>query len=140
MPTADNLAAAGIKPGSRIEMPSVGIAVTCNQLVKIESFTIGMVGGQLQANAQVTPVNAGDGVVSMAVAATNGTGTTYAGANFVASGPNGTPGETITVFAFSDIFDPKLYGTTILGVIQGILATSTGTCFFSTVQSFDIGS
>ena len=100
---------------------------------------MGLVGGQLQASAQVTPRNSSDTVLTLMVAATDGKGITYAGANAVVSGNGSSEGQTVTALAFSDIYNVQQYGVSILGVIQGMLLTSSGTCFYAITRSFDVG-
>ena len=131
--------AAGVKAGTRVEPGTLSATSTCTDLLSIDDFTVAMVGGQLQANAQVTPKDPANTVITLMVAATNATGTTYAGANAVISGPGDTAGQTMTALAFSDIYNVQAYGNTVLGVLQGMLLTANGTCFFSKTQQFTIG-
>jgi hypothetical protein len=130
---------AGIKAGSRVVPGAQTASTACNDLISVDPFTVAIVGGQLQANAQVTPKNGSDTVLTLMVAATNGTGTTYAGANAVVSGNGSSEGQAVTALAFSDIYNVQQYGTSILGVIQGMLLTSSGTCFYSITRHFDLG-
>lgn len=130
--------APGVKAGTRVEPGALSATSTCTDLISIDQFTVAMVGGQLQANAQVTPKNPADTVITLMAAATNGTGITYAGANAVISGPGDTAGQTMTALAFSDIYDVQAYGNTVLGVLQGMLLTANGTCFFAKTQQFTL--
>lgn len=126
------------QPGTRIELGNISIASTCNDLVTIGSFTVTLVGSQLQAYAQVTPNNPDDSLVVLSVSAGDGKGTTYTGANFAAAGENGIPGEMVSVLAFRDGYDPSVSGSTVVGVMQGYLLTSSGNCWISETRAFEL--
>ena len=126
------------QPGTKIELGNIAMASTCNDLVTINSFTVTLVGTQLQAYAQVTPNNADDSLVVLSVSAGDGKGTTYAGANFTAAGENGIPGEIVSVLAFRDGYDPNVSGSTVIGVVQGYLLTSSGNCWISETRPFNL--
>ena len=124
------------RPGTRIELGSGPTGNTCNQLVNIDSFTVTLVGGQLQAYAQVTPINGSDSLVVLTVAAGDGKGVTYAGGNFAAGGDAGLPGEMVSVLAFAD--NVVSSGTTVVGALQGYLLTSSGGCWIYESRVFNV--
>ncbi|HEU0013083.1 MAG TPA: hypothetical protein VFQ45_05340 [Longimicrobium sp.] len=126
------------KPGTRIELGSIPMAGTCNNLVTFNEFTVTLVGTQLQAYAQVTPNNASDSIVVLTVSAGDGQGRTYAGGNFAAAGEAALPGEAVSVLAYSDVYDVSVYGRTITGVVQGYLLSDSGNCWVYQSQTFNI--
>jgi hypothetical protein len=125
-------------PGTRIELGSIPMTSTCNDLVTINSFSVTLVGTQLQAYAQITPNNAGDSIVVLTVSAGDGKGQTFAGGNFAAAGENGLPGEQVSVLAFRDGYDPKVSGSSVVGVVQGYLLTDSGNCWVYQSQTFNL--
>jgi hypothetical protein len=125
-------------PGTRIELGNIPMAGTCNNLVTINSFSVTLVGTQLQAYAQITPNNADDSIVVLTVSAGDGQGKTYAGGNFAAAGEAGLPGETVSVLAFSDVFDPSVSGRTVMGAVQAYLLTDSGNCWVYESRPFDL--
>lgn len=126
------------KPGTRIELGNIPMAGTCNNLVSIESFTVTLVGTQIQAYAQIKPNNANDSIVVLTVSAGDGKGRTYAGGNFAAAGDNGLPGETVSVLAFSDVYDVNANGRTVVGAVQAYLLTDSGACWVYESRPFDL--
>jgi hypothetical protein len=125
-------------PGTRIELGNIPMAGTCNNLVTINSFTVTLVGTQLQAYAQVTPNNAGDSIVVLTVTAGDGVAKTYTGGNFAAAGEAGLPGEAVSVLAFSDVFDPSASGRTVVGTLQAYLLTDGGNCWVYETRPFNL--
>lgn len=117
------------KLGTRIELGSIPMTGTCNQLVTINQFTVELVGTQLQVYAQVTPNNPSDSIVILTVAAGDGKGITYAGGNFAAGGEGGLPGEMVSVLAFSDLYDSAMTGNTVVASLQAYLLTDSGNCW-----------
>lgn len=130
--------AAAPTPGAKIELGSIPMASTCNQLVTINQFSVTLVGTQLQAYAQVTPNNATDSIVVLTVTAGDGTSKTYAGGNFAAAGENGLPGEQVSVLGFSDTYDVNQYGNSVVGVVQAYLLTDSGGCWVYQSQTFNV--
>ena len=130
--------AAAPKPGTKIELGNISMTGTCNNLVTIDSFTVTLVGTQIQAYAQLTPTSASDSIVVLTVTAGDGVGKTFAGGNFAAGGENGLPGEMVSVLGFSDVYDPNVYGRTVVGVVQAYVLTESGGCWVYQSQSFNL--
>lgn len=125
-------------PGTKIELGSIPMTGTCNNLVTINSFSVTLVGNQLQAYAQITPNNAGDSIVVLTISAGDGKGTTFAGGNFAAAGEAGLPGEQVSVLAFRDGYDPNVSGSTVVGAVQAYLLTDSGNCWVYESQPFNL--
>lgn len=125
-------------PGTKIELGAIPMASTCNNLVTINSFTVTLVGTQLQAYAQITPNNASDSIVVLTVSAGDGKGKTFAGGNFAAAGEAGLPGEMVSVLAFNDTYDPNVHGSTVVGAVQAYLLTDSGNCWVYEQQTFNL--
>ena len=126
------------QPGTRIELGSGPTGTLCNQLVTVNSFTVTLVGTQLQVYVEVTPNNPDDSLVVLTVSAGDGKGKTYAGANFAAGGQGGLPGEMVSVLAFSDLYDGAMTGNTVVASYQGYLLTSSGGCWIYNTQTVGV--
>lgn len=126
------------RPGTRIELGNIPMTGTCNDLVTINSFTVTLVGTQIQAYAQITPNNANDSIVVLTVSAGDGKGKTFAGGNFAAGGEGGLPGEMVSVLAFCDLYDPNVFGRVVIGAVQAYLLTETGGCWVYQSQPFNL--
>lgn len=131
-------AIAAPRPGTRIELGSIPLTGTCNDLVTINQFSVTLVGTQLQAYAQITPNNPGDSIVILTVTAGDGRSKTYAGGNFAAGGDAGLPGEMVSVLGWMDVYDTGTYGNTVVGTVQAYLLTSSGGCWIYQSQTFTV--
>lgn len=116
-------------PGTRIELGSIPVTGTCNDLVTINQLSVTLVGTQLQVYAQITPNNNTDSIVILTVSAGDGQGKTYAGGNFAAGGEGGLPGEMVSVLGFSDLYDSSITGNVVVAAVQAYLLTSSGGCW-----------
>jgi hypothetical protein len=125
-------------PGTKIELGSIPMAGTCNQLVTINQFSVTLVGTQLQAYAQITPNNTTDSIIILTVTAGDGTSKTYAGGNFAAAGENGLPGEQVSVLGWSDTYDVNQYGHSVVATVQAYLLTGSGSCWVYEAQTFTV--
>ena len=113
-----------------------------NSLVVPSNWTVTFVQGQLAVSCTVTPKNPEtDAVTNLYVGITNPGDSSrfYCSGSVTAVGGSTPPGNGMTGFSQTFLFDPKTHGTTVRSIVFGYVQTSLGSSCFMLQQLFTVG-
>jgi hypothetical protein len=113
-----------------------------NELVVPGNWTVTFVEGQLAVSCTVAPKNAEtDAVTQLYVGLTNPTDPSkfYCSGSVTAVHGSPPPGNAMTGFSQTYLYDPKAHGNTVRSIVFGYVQTSLGSSSFMFQQLFSVG-
>lgn len=133
----------GAAPGPGLRLAALPEQYGDNDLVVPSNWTVTFVEGQLAVSCTVAPKNAQtDAITNLYVGLTSPSEPSrfYCSGSVTAVGAAPPPGNGMTGFSQTFLYDPKVHGATVRSIVFGYVQTGLGSSSFMLQALFTVGS